>query len=105
MVCRSESWCTDATRLINDEIILASSLSEELSGSSGLVIPLVIDLVDLQSVRSFATDLEGRQDGQCDARDGGWLGTSIQPFMKGALVSGVVVVFFCPLFVFFSLVV
>ena len=53
MGCRSEIKCTKAASTINNEITATTS--------NGSVTPMIIDLANLDSVKSFATQLEGRK--------------------------------------------
>ena len=53
MGCRSEIKCTKAANRINNELTATKS--------NGSVTPMIIDLANLDSVKSFATQLEGRK--------------------------------------------
>ena len=61
MGCRSEAKCAKAAGNINDEISTLSGSSSRTAGGFGKAIPLVVNLSDFKSVKSFASQLKRRR--------------------------------------------
>jgi NAD(P)-dependent dehydrogenase (short-subunit alcohol dehydrogenase family) len=63
MGCRSESRCQNAANAIRAEIAATTTTSAKMKsqGKQGSVNPMLIDLSNLDSVQTFASQLKGRQ--------------------------------------------